>query len=657
MPPNLGEQSIFPYLDLIPPYLALYYPLDGHAQRSQDLLLGGIAEPFSTILITATNTVSPQVIYTDLAIATELGTWQVEVKITTDGVYTLTVQAVDRAGNPGTPVSVSVIVDTTGPVLSELSLEPRRYLQSSLNLRFYAQWIDLTGVYSAEVVVIDVPDPDDEWSQAMEAGGNGWYSPQLVLTGTIEGRKPFTLTAVDLLGNVSVYTDTGFIVDDTHPQVSNPELDTGQGQNLYLNPAYGLYYGPNSSGFLRVTVTANDPQTNTPDVAGLDWLQFPDIMSGPANLEYNGELTTTISHTYTVTGTDAGSYQVTTQDRTWNQGQCTQFVLVYDDVAPLIEEVYLSQANAQNVYLTGLTLYYGPLSSGTLDVTVTANEVYNSEESGLSHVAFPALFGLGAQDDSISPYQRSYPITTTPDGEYLLQALDQVGNAATSPFTVIQDAISPTVTVFVQEQAGLLFEVAWAGYDAGTGVSEFDVQYKVDNGAWNDWMMNTQETEARFVAESGHTYTFRVTARDRVGNVGQDEATVQVLSVVKYYAFAGQRVAMRRCGGGDCRDAVYLHGDHLGSVSLATDDQGNLLSQARYTPYGQVRWNGDTVMPTKFAFTGQRQDGFGLMDYNARFYSPKLGRFVSADSIIPNAMSPQAFDRFAYVLNNPVHWA
>jgi len=46
-------------------------------------------------------------------------------------------------------------------------------------------------------------------------------------------------------------------------------------------------------------------------------------------------------------------------------------------------------------------------------------------------------------------------------------------------------------------------------------------------------------------------------------------------------------------------------------VSLATDEQGNLISQARYIPYGQVRWNGDTVMPTKFGFAGQREKLLG----------------------------------------------
>ena len=35
---------------------------------------------------------------------------------------------------------------------------------------------------------------------------------------------------------------------------------------------------------------------------------------------------------------------------------------------------------------------------------------------------------------------------------------------------------------------------------------------------------------------------------------------------------------------------TYLHGDHIGSVSLTTDAGGNVVSQQRYAPYGEVRW-------------------------------------------------------------------
>mgnify|MGYP000650918458 CR=1 FL=1 len=78
--------------------------------------------------------------------------------------------------------------------------------------------------------------------------------------------------------------------------------------------------------------------------------------------------------------------------------------------------------------------------------------------------------------------------------------------------------------MLVPEPVGLLFEVAWTGYDGGVGIVGFDVEYKQDGQAWTGWLTNTLDTEAMFVAESGQSYTFRVTATDRVGNVGQDEA-------------------------------------------------------------------------------------------------------------------------------------
>jgi hypothetical protein len=41
-----------------------------------------------------------------------------------------------------------------------------------------------------------------------------------------------------------------------------------------------------------------------------------------------------------------------------------------------------------------------------------------------------------------------------------------------------------------------------------------------------------------------------------------------------------------------------------------------------------------------------------LYDYNARYYDPTIGRFVSADSVVPGAGKPQALNRYAYVFNN-----
>ncbi len=39
-----------------------------------------------------------------------------------------------------------------------------------------------------------------------------------------------------------------------------------------------------------------------------------------------------------------------------------------------------------------------------------------------------------------------------------------------------------------------------------------------------------------------------------------------------------------------------------------------------------------------------------------RRYDPALGRFLSADTVVPGAGHPQALNRFSYVLNNPLRY-
>ena len=59
------------------------------------------------------------------------------------------------------------------------------------------------------------------------------------------------------------------------------------------------------------------------------------------------------------------------------------------------------------------------------------------------------------------------------------------------------------------------------------------------------------------------------------------------------------------------------------------------MARRRYYPYGAERWRVGEVS-TDFGFTGQRDvPGTGLMYYNARYYHPALGRFVSADTVGP----------------------
>jgi hypothetical protein len=44
------------------------------------------------------------------------------------------------------------------------------------------------------------------------------------------------------------------------------------------------------------------------------------------------------------------------------------------------------------------------------------------------------------------------------------------------------------------------------------------------------------------------------------------------------------------------------------------------------------------------------------MYYGARYYDAQIGRFISADTIIPKVSNPQALNRYAYVRNNPLRY-
>ncbi|AKG53329.1 hypothetical protein DGWBC_0653 [Dehalogenimonas sp. WBC-2] len=61
-------------------------------------------------------------------------------------------------------------------------------------------------------------------------------------------------------------------------------------------------------------------------------------------------------------------------------------------------------------------------------------------------------------------------------------------------------------------------------------------------------------------------------------------------------------------------------------------------------------------MPTDEKFTGQKLDSTGLYYYNARYYDPIIGRFISADTLVQNFTNPQTLNRYSYTSNNPLKY-
>jgi RHS repeat-associated protein len=105
---------------------------------------------------------------------------------------------------------------------------------------------------------------------------------------------------------------------------------------------------------------------------------------------------------------------------------------------------------------------------------------------------------------------------------------------------------------------------------------------------------------------------------------------------------------------------VYFHDDHVGSIESVTGPS-TTTTHLKYEPFGQ------RIAPTNPTQTAQAPadvtDGFtdqqhddelGLINMQGRIYDPAIARFASADPFVSAPLSSQGFNRYSYVVNNPL---
>ncbi|WP_167492267.1 RHS repeat-associated core domain-containing protein [Leptospira dzoumogneensis] len=118
-------------------------------------------------------------------------------------------------------------------------------------------------------------------------------------------------------------------------------------------------------------------------------------------------------------------------------------------------------------------------------------------------------------------------------------------------------------------------------------------------------------------------------------------------------------------GGTPIPGMIFFHPDHLGSISMVSNGEGSILtggdlggaSLISYKPYGEIdRTNSSGPDIFRYKYTGQQEDReSSLYYYKARFFDPKIGRFLQPDSVIASAKS-QGMNRYMYVSGNPVNF-
>lgn len=126
-------------------------------------------------------------------------------------------------------------------------------------------------------------------------------------------------------------------------------------------------------------------------------------------------------------------------------------------------------------------------------------------------------------------------------------------------------------------------------------------------------------------------------------------AAINATTFKKYYYFNSMRIAMKQTG----IALTYLHADHLGSTVLTTE--GSINNSQSYFAFGAKRDGG--TLTTDHKFTGQKLDGTGLMYFNARYYDPEVGQFISPDTLVPNPTVLVDYNRYMYARGNPLKYS
>lgn len=132
----------------------------------------------------------------------------------------------------------------------------------------------------------------------------------------------------------------------------------------------------------------------------------------------------------------------------------------------------------------------------------------------------------------------------------------------------------------------------------------------------------------------------------------------EVIAVVKTQGEGASAGAVQA----DPRLVNYWHKDALGSIVAVSDANGQVIERTLFDPWGrrQASTGGPMGLTDGPAhgdrgFTGHEHlDELGLVHMNARLYDPLLGRFLSADPLIQDPTLLQGYNRYSYVLNNPL---
>ena len=196
-----------------------------------------------------------------------------------------------------------------------------------------------------------------------------------------------------------------------------------------------------------------------------------------------------------------------------------------------------------------------------------------------------------------------------------------------------------------ESSAGLVREY---NYDAD---NRLDTVTVTENGQITLQQKNTYNGEGQRISktENGEQTTYAYQGGSVVYTDGSSEK--QSLNIM---GDAGNVIACERDT--DSGKAYYYYNkDMRGSSTSILDGSGNCQAAYEYSDFGETAVNSDFY--NEIAYTGGIWDqSTGLYYLNARYYDPDDGRFLTEDTVRPEAEDSLTWHLYAYCANNPVNY-
>lgn len=225
-------------------------------------------------------------------------------------------------------------------------------------------------------------------------------------------------------------------------------------------------------------------------------------------------------------------------------------------------------------------------------------------------------------------------------GTHKLQLIQGTVNGITNP--------SFTFDASGNIKTGAGYTTTWTSFDKPLQIQ------KTGGAVTSSFTYGPEHQRIRQIAGAVTTLYFGAYERDK---------NTSGLTEHKHYISAGGALIAQYTtrSSGATNEMRYMHRDHLGSVVAVTDPAGAVVARYGYDAWGKRRnelTGADQIITTAAfdrGYTGHEMlDSLQLVHMNGRVYDPLLARFVSADPHVPDASNLQAYNRFAYVFDNPL---